>query len=238
LLSVSDDTTKPGKRKRSHWGDDERDAVGREHRRRTSPHGCPIVEPTRADVDELAATYGESDGTPHDDLPADAELTGPSDLVLDNPVALELWGHIERVARRGVRRHRDASDRIAQVHADAGNQHLGARISKVEKQLKWWQSIALSALVTAAGSLVAVGKGLFERGEREGRDGARLEQVERAYEQLRTDYRELRHVIDDRGRRYFDTSPTGASWSFPQPAAPAASMSPAPPKDLSKGIKP
>jgi hypothetical protein len=230
---VSDETTKPGKRKRSLWGDEERDAIGRAHRRRTSPHGYPVPEVTEQQLRELE-TIDESDGSPVDDLPADAELTGPSELVLENPVAMELWNHIERVARRGVRRHRDTSDRITQVHADAGNQHLGSRVAKIEKQLKWWQGVALSALVAAAGSLVAVGKGLYERGEKEGRDGVRLEQVERAYEQLRTDYRDLRRLFDDRSRRYFDTSPTGASWSFPQPAAPAASMSPAPPK----GTKP
>jgi len=146
-------------------------------------------------------------------------------------MARELWTHIERVARRSVRRHRNTSDRIAEVHASAGNQHIGDRVAKIEKQLKWWQGVALSALVAAAGSLVAVGKGLYERGEREGRDGMRLEQVEHAIEQNRLDIRDMRRWFD--GRRYSDTTPTGASWSFPTPEPPSASMSPAP-----KGTKP
>jgi hypothetical protein len=231
---VSDEPTKPGSRKRSHWGDDERDAVGRGHRHRTSPHGNPIARPV--DVDALAEPPEDSDGTPESDdgLPSDAELTGPSDLILSDPVAREIWNHIENVARRGVRRHRNTSDRITQVHADAGNQHLGTRIAKVEKQLKWWQGVALSALVAASGSLVAVGKGLFERGEKEGRDAIRLEVVERGIEQNRLDMRDLRRLLDDRGRRYFDSSATGASWLLPPSSPPAATMSPAPPK----GIKP
>jgi hypothetical protein len=230
LSTVSDETTKPGKKRaRSHWGDDERIAAGRDHRRRTEPRGIPATAVSEQDLRELEDT-DESDGAPTDDLPNDAELTGPSELILESPVAMEIWRHIERVNKRGVRRHRDTGDRISQVHADAGNQHLGTRIAKVEKQLKWWQGVALSALVAAAGSLVAVGKGLYERGEREGRDGMRLEQVEHAVEQNRLDIRDIRRLFDEHGRRYFDSTPTGAGWSFPSPSTPAPSMSPAPPK--------
>lgn len=187
-------------RKRSHWGDDERATVGSDHRRRAQS-----MSEAQQDV---------SDGTPEsDELPADAELTGPSERIMADPVACELWAHIENVARRGVQRHRNASDRIAQVHADAGNQHLGSRVARVEKQLRWWQGIALAALTAAGGSLFAVAKGLYERGEKEGRSEIRLEVVERTLEQHRIDIRELR----DRSGRRVDPQPDRAGWVLPAP---------------------
>lgn len=230
------DEQDPPRRKRSHWGDDERDAVGRGHRTRTvtTPRGYAEPHVTEQQLSDLEDA-DQSDGTPeeHADLPSDAELTGPSDLVLSDALGRELYKTIEHVARRGVQRHRNTSDLISQVHADAGNQHVGARVSRIEKQLKWWQGVALSALVAAAGSLIAVGKGLYERGEHEGRDGMRLEQVEHGVEQQRLDLRDLRRLFDERTRRYFDNAPTGASWSFPEPLPTAAAMGPAP-----KGPKP
>jgi hypothetical protein len=198
-------------RRPGSMGDSDRALVGRKHR--TAPaRGVPI-HPRPADFDRWAAG-SDTDAEPRsdDDLPADAELTGPSELVMADPVAREIWDHVDRVARRGVRRHRDTGNRIAEVHADAGNQHLGARLEALEKKLKWWQGLVLSALTAAGGSLFVVAKGLFERGAKEGAAEVRLQYVERAAEQNRAELGVLRDHIDTRRQ------PDRPTWLWPPTA--------------------
>jgi len=221
---VNDYREKPGRRQANVMGDDDRVLVGRKHRH--APALNVPIDPRP--VEELGDddSNGHSNGhSPSDYLPADAELTGPSELVMADPVAREIWDHVDRVARRGVPRHRDTGNRIAEVHADAGNQHMGARICGLEKKMRWWQGLALSALTAAAGSLFVVARGLFERGEKEGRAEIRLQYVERAAEQLHSEIGALRDHIDVRRSSGAD-QPDRPTWFSPPGAPPVPKDTP------------
>ena len=221
---MTDDRDKPRRAASSRWDDDKRATDGRDHRKRTTPTGHRTVpdatpEPTPEDED--------SDGTPlsGDDLPSDAELTGPSERVLADPIALDLWHHADHVARRAVRRGQRANDRINAVHADAGN-HTGAAVKKQQTQVRVIWGLLVAIGTASGGSLIAVAKGLYEKGADEGALKIRLEHFERDLERNRLELRDLRDRIDDRnngrnGRRRFDSQPDRAGFLTPPLPAPA-----------------
>ena len=194
-MSTEDDKTPRRDRPRSHWGDEE--PVAAEFRRRdaarSSPYGVPVLaEPYRS------GAVG---------LPPDSEMTAPSERILADPIASELWSHIEHAARRAVARDRALADQLAGIHQQAiatpdNVRELVARLDDIDSDRRGARKLAWSALSAAIGALVAVGIWLYARGEYEGAAEIRLEHVERSMEKAIDQQREdLRDVREALGRR-------------------------------------
>lgn len=184
--------------------DDERAAIGAEHRRARS-HPAIADEP-----DEPAAPE-----------PSPQEITSPialvlRDLTLEERTFVALLGgdpdnagQLGVVAKLATRvnevkvEERTGNQARADEHLQlTGNGTLIDRVTRIERLIKWLGGLVLSAVLTAVGSFVAVGKGLYERGEREGADAIRIQTLERDTQQLRLDLRDVREDArrhDNRG---------------------------------------
>lgn len=140
------------RRSRGHTTED-RDIASEHARRARHPQAHPIVEP-----------IADSDGKP--EIRGDDEVSMPSEIVLSDPAAIELWSRIDRLAAR-CRPLESAVARIRGLERGAGT---------IRKVLA---AVALAAM----GSLATVASGLYSRGASEGADRVR---IDRAIEDIRT----------------------------------------------------
>jgi hypothetical protein len=181
-------------------------------RRRSSPLGVPIV-----------AADEPSDGTP---LESSDEITSPVDLLAREPTDDETEMCRELVAKTSyispqspatisdfikvVKRLNDVKTEERRARRDSANRDLelaGAkgppleRLSAIEHKMRIVWALLVAIGTAAAGSIVTVAKGLYERGEGEGAQKIRLEHFERDNERLRVELKELRERVDRNGRR-------------------------------------
>jgi len=157
------------------WSDDRRAEVGAELRRIERQRSSPDIElpPDRPDHDPL-------------------EMTGPSDLIMADPVAREIWQHIDNVFWRVNQSGRKTADHVLEVKASHGGvaiEQLRNDVDALKRVVRWLIGLLIAAMTAAAGSLITVGRELYDRGAHEGGDAVRLEHVERALDRMREDMR-------------------------------------------------
>ena len=227
---MTNDRDKP-RRASSHWDDAQRAEHSREirERARSHPHGVPIVTGEIETVPPDPATPESLDEvtSPHDIIAR--ELTATERALLHTIGGEEESGPLSLLVKLATRvndikrvERRDNRARADQILETTGQGSLVDRVASMERALRWWKGAVLAALLAAAGSLVAVGKGLYERGEREGGDAIRLQTLERDTQQLRLDLRDVR----EDARRHNDRS----GWLTPpsSPTTPASTKGFAP----------
>lgn len=71
------------------------------------------------------------------------------------------------------------------ANTEVRERELERRVALLERAQRRWIALALSALTAASGSIVAVGKGIYDRGAREGAAEIRLQHVEHEVLRLR-----------------------------------------------------
>lgn len=172
------------------WDDDRRAEVGAELRR----------------IERDRARSGAS--IPLPDITDDPiELTGPTEQVEESEVLTEIWSHINRAVERLDAGRRQTSNQVMELAAGSGPSAVKAlqdKVSAMERTVRVLVGLLIAALTAAGGSLVAVGRGLYDRGAHEGGDAIRLDHVERAVDRMRDDIR----ALDERMGRHSSLIPT------------------------------
>lgn len=174
----------------SLWTDDQRAQVGAEHRRQDRARISAAIEVPRAQLPEAA-----------EPIQADSlEMTSPSDLVTRDRALMEIWEHIEHVFSRVDVARRQTADHVLELQASHGGvaiEKLRGDVDALKRVVRWLIGLLIAALTAAGGSLITVGREIYDRGAHEGGDAVRLEHVERATDRLRDD---MRDIIDRLGR--------------------------------------
>lgn len=175
----------------SLWTDDRRAEVGADHRRQERARSSPEIRPPEPAADTVGVV---------EDMLAAYDLTSPSPLVEGDNALMEVWRHIDRSIAKLDDRRRTTANHVLELKASQGSEaidKLRQEVDALKRFDRWIIGGILTALMAAGGSLVAVGRGLYDRGAHEGADGVRLEHVERAIDRLRDD---LRDIADHPGR--------------------------------------
>lgn len=165
------------------WSDDQRAEVGAELRRIERQRTSAVMDVPR----ELPPEYDP------------IEMTGPSDLVMADPVAREIWQHVDNLFWRAAQSGRKTADHVLDIKASHGGvaiDNLRNDVDSLKRVVKWLIGLLIAAVTAAAGSLITVGRELYDRGAHEGGDAVRLEHVERALDRMREDMRtEIERVV-------------------------------------------
>ena len=162
------------RRRRSHWGDTERSAVGAGRR---GP-GVLAVQPTSDDFREDAEITSPVDLLERDLSQAEIDLVDRSRREPGDPAT---YGDVIKLASRLIRsetaEHDPASrdERIAQLERD---------MAPIRRLGRW-------AMGVAAGAAVAVGVFLYGRGFTEGSSAAKFEAIQKLVEELQHDVHQL-----------------------------------------------
>lgn len=172
----------------SMWDDDQRAQIGAEHRRIDRSRSSPGIDLPP----DLPRTGIE-------DALRNLELTSPSPLVMSDPVAMELWERIDRYMLRIEGNRRQTADHVMEIKASHGGQaieQIRSDVDGLKRVVRWLIGLLIAALTAAGGSLVAVGRGLYDRGAHEGGDAVRLDHVERAIDRISNDMRDVRNLFE------------------------------------------
>lgn len=74
---------------------------------------------------------------------------------------------------------------------------LKARVDGVQKKMKWWQALAIAGVTAAGSALFGVAHSLYTRGEKEGANEVRMQNLERTMNDNRATIDGLRMMIID-----------------------------------------
>ena len=204
-------TDRPPKRPGTHpqgWmSDDDRANVGLQHRRSEAhAFGVPVVQ-TDPNIKLATSATGETN---------QVELTSPYDLVergftddqketsrrlqrpLDAPAnighVIKSIDHTNKAVERLRATDAKLGDSVLKLEQSVGAEAIEKLTSQVDELTRKNATVLklLFAVATAAGgSLIAVGKGLYERGAHEGADAVRLDHIESAVREHEQDIRRL-----------------------------------------------
>lgn len=185
-------------------GDSDRVEIGKAHRSAaTAPRGVPILDavPVLTDPDEVTSpvelllrelTEEERQYRRELDekLGAHTSIEAPA----THGDLLKLAMAFASLKKEDRRARRKSADHTLEVLGEKGPPI--ERLSAVERKMRVVWALLAAAGTAAAGSLITVAKGLYERGADDGAARVRLERIEKDVERLERDVRMNRARLD------------------------------------------
>lgn len=208
------------KRAPSIMGDEARANIGRAHRKKPTPLPFDAV-PEPSDPDEVTSPVAlllreltDDEQQQRDELCETQRISPQSPATVEQ--LLKVAAGLAAVKKQEKRDRRESANQALEVLGKKGPPI--ERLDALERKMRLVWALLGAAGTAAAGSIVTVGKGLYERGADEGALKIRLEHHERDAERLRVELRDLRDRLDDnRAGRRRPTSDSTAQPSWPLP---------------------